>query len=179
MRRFNDPGALVNPALVHTVEVSEAGDAQQFFTLWLKGGTKGELGAAAKWAQSKGLLSNHKVEIYHAGAGNYGWLPQVWPGKESEGWSRHYHVDLAGPPVWTDFTPYVDQIPEALQDAVVGYLRGLAGPVNTGAAGLCGESPSAPDLDAPQPEPEVTVVAGDVPSGILPMTKRRVPRKRK
>lgn len=166
MERFNDPNAADNPALVHTVEVSTEAGGPHFFTLWVKGGTKGELGDAAKWAKAAGLKSYHDTDVFHQGEGNYGWLPKVYPGKETQGWGRHYHVVLAAPACWADFAPYLDQIPEALQDAVYA----LVGPLRHPAAQTPDLTTEAPDGAEAGPDDGIVWHPGpDDVVDILPM----------
>ena len=104
---------------MHSVEVSEAHDARQFLTFWCKGQKPGRT-----WAARHGLPDRHDPAIYHVGPGNYGWLPGMFPGKESQGWSTHYHLDLPGAPSWADLEPYLDAIPTTIQAEVREYLNG-------------------------------------------------------
>lgn len=151
MQRFNDPAATVNPALVHTVEISEAHDARQFFTLWLKG----EARNCAEWvAEHPGLVDRHDPAIYHVGAGNYGWMPAVYPQGPADGWSKHYHVDTPDKPVWADFAPYLDQIPEALQNVVYAAVGGHNGPAPETVEGDDDYDEDATDLEQEPDEEE-------------------------
>ena len=103
---------------MHSVEISEEGDARPFLTFWLKGQKVGRA-----WAARHGLDNRHDTAIYHQGEGNYGWLPGMFPGKECEAWQTHFHLDLPALPQWADFEPYLSEISEALQQAVKGYFN--------------------------------------------------------
>ena len=114
MIRISDPDSPATIWLVHTVEIGPT-----FITFWLKGQLPGRA-----WAAKHGLKDKHNTEVYHVGEGNYAWLPGVFPGKESQGWSQHYHVDLSAPPTLADFTPYLDETPPALHRMILGYFSG-------------------------------------------------------
>ena len=123
-------------------------------------------------------------------------MPAVYPAGPASGWSKHYHVDTAASPVWADFAPYLDHMPEALQYQIYTHISTREGNTAGGGGSLLGASTSpmstaavstppafeqeeedyldddatdAPDelpgLDAPPPEPEVTVFAGHAPPG--------------
>ena len=106
MKRYCDPDAERSAELIHSIEISESHDAKQFVTFWTKGQRLGN-----EWAERVGLRSFHDPAVYHAGDGNYGWLPKMFPGKQNEGWSTHFHLDTPLPP---DISRFADQIPAAI-----------------------------------------------------------------
>lgn len=116
--RFIDPDALTSAFVVHAVDISDERSPAQFITFWCRGKT-----LCDSWAITHGINpDNHQRDLYHL---DDPWIPTTWPGKESQGWNKHCHVDLASPPKWGDFTPYLDGIPPKVQDAIRQHLAGV------------------------------------------------------
>lgn len=116
--RFIDADAFTSRCLVHSVEVSDARSLLPFLTFWVKGK---ELGQA--WALATGLSDHHDREIYHRETEP--WIPIAFPGMESKGWSKHYHLNLKAAPRWEDFRPFLDQMPKVLQDELLAYFTAV------------------------------------------------------
>lgn len=119
--RFCDPEATTNGFLIHTVELSDARSVQAFLTFWCKGG-RDQGPRSQAWATAHGLTGHHNREVYHRESDP--WLPQQYPGQESQGWSKHYHADLTHTPTWADVLPFCDEVPPVLQEAIQAYLAG-------------------------------------------------------
>ena len=117
--RFCDPVAVGSGFLIHTVEVSDSRSVRQFVTFWCKGG-RGQGPRSAAWAAAHGLDGHHDREVYHREPGP--WLPQMYPGMESQGWGKHYHLDLWNPPRWGDVEPFTDEIPPVIQEELRRHL---------------------------------------------------------
>lgn len=110
--RFCDPEALTSASRVHSVDLSDDRSSRPFLTLWVKG-------EADAWAEAVGLSRDHDRAVYHR---DLPWLPATFPGMEFKRWDKHYHLDLPGPPVWSDVEQFASDIPRALLEEIRQYL---------------------------------------------------------
>lgn len=118
--RFSDLNAPHNGCDVHTVELSDCRSMQHFVTLWFKGQKAGE-----RWAQQVGNSGLHKPEVYHREKTEPDFQPfisRLWPGKESEGWPTHYHIDLAAEPQYADVSGLFCLLPQSIVDELSEHL---------------------------------------------------------
>ena len=116
MNRFHDPFAEQNEYLIHTVEISDERDPENFVTFWFKGQKQGRA-----WAAEHGIKEKHDPAIYHT-TGKYTWMPDVFPGKESQGWSTHFHVDLREQPTFEDLERFAADLPLRLLAQIEAYF---------------------------------------------------------
>lgn len=119
--RFCDLEAESSDKPIHTVEISDSRSVRQFITLWFKGKDKG-----SAWAEANGNAGLHDPEVYHREKTEPDFQPfisRLWPGKESEGWSNHYHIDLNRPPQLSDFDSLTSIIPDSILTELTDHLR--------------------------------------------------------
>lgn len=103
--RFIFKDAPASPYAIHAVDFSDERSCQHFVTVWTKGKMPG-------W---DGRWPHHNRDVYHRDGP---WIPATFPGKEKEGWSSHYHVNLGHPPNAADLEPFAEHIPPPLMQQI-------------------------------------------------------------
>lgn len=99
--RFLDANAEDGDFLIHAVDFSDSRSKQHFLTVWTKH-------KRPDWSDR---WPDHNRDVYHL---DPPWIPETFPGKEKEGWSTHYHVNLIAPPTLADLEPFLEHIPPAI-----------------------------------------------------------------